>query len=61
MFIKNFFNFPPKKKYLIVHESGSEVLFRSNIIKHDETFILDLQNYRFLNFWSILYGIIFNL
>ena len=61
MFIKNFLKFPPKKKYLIVHESGSEVLFRSNIIKNDETFILDFQNYKFLNFWSILYGVVFNL
>jgi len=54
---KSFWRKPKKFKYLIVEKSGSEDLFNNNIIAKNETFLIGLRDYEWLNinifFWLI--------
>jgi surface carbohydrate biosynthesis protein len=56
----NFWKKPNNAKYLIVDESGSKDLFNSNIITEQDSFVLGLRNYEWLNinllFWLIKEG-----
>ncbi len=60
-FIKNFINIPPKKKYLIINESGSEILFKDNLISKKSALIIDFRTNKYLNIWAIIIGLIYNL
>jgi len=59
-FFYNFFKKPPKKKFLIVNESGSEVLLREKIININNTFIINFKKRNYLNIWIVIYGLIYN-
>ena len=53
----NFWKKPKKTNYLIVDKSGSDDLFNNNIIAKNETYVLSIRSYEWLNihiiFWLI--------
>tara|TARA_B100000575_G_C23114566_1_gene644178 strand:+ start:710 stop:1852 length:1143 start_codon:yes stop_codon:yes gene_type:complete len=59
-FFYNFLKKPSKKKFLIVNESGSEVLLREKIIDINNSYIINFKSKNYFNLWIIVYGLIYN-
>ena len=59
MFSMSFWRKPKISKYMIVMPGGAKELFDSNIVSKKETFVLDLSQYKWLNFYILLHGLIY--
>lgn len=55
-FSVSFWKKPRTSKHLIVMPAGSKELFQNNIVSPNETFVLDLFNYKWLNFFILING-----
>lgn len=58
LFSLSFWRKPKASKHLIVMPSGAKVLFNNNIVPSKETFVLDLVNYKWLNLFIVINGLI---
>ena len=59
LFALDFWRKPKASKYMIVMPGGAQELFDNNIVPQKETFVLDLVQYKWLNFYILLNGLIF--
>ena len=56
IFSKNFWTYPQKSKNLIIDSAGADELFASSILKKNETLIVDLDHYRWANFFTLIHA-----
>jgi len=58
LFVKSFWKKPNACKYLVVMPGGAQELFDNKILPANKTFVLDLMNYKWLNFFIVINGLI---
>ena len=56
IFSKNFWTYPQKSKNLIIDSAGADELFASSILRKNETLIVDLDHYRWANFFTLIHA-----
>ena len=57
LFRLSFWRKPKASKYMIVMPSGAQELFDGDILSPKETFVLDLVNYKWLNSFIVINGL----
>ena len=57
LFTLSFWRKPKTSKYMIVMPSGAQELFDGDILSPKETFVLDLVNYKWLNLFIVINGL----
>ena len=57
VYSRSFWKKPKASKYLVVMPGGAQELFDNEILPANKTFVLDLMNYKWLNFFIVLNGL----